>query len=736
MILFYDLLLVDDDPILMKPHSFRRQVLKKLVSAIPGQADLVSRQEITFSSPDASEQLLEVLADGFSRRWEGFVLKASDEPYFNFREQPRNSFSSCWIKLKKDYIPGLGDTADLAVVGAGYDAAEAARLGKPKLPWTHFHIGCLQNKDEVKRFNARPRFIVLDAFNQSVTKPDFDYLRRHGQWQAIDVSSSSQPYEVVVEAGLSCKMDVLFSKPFVFEVMGSGFDKPANRDHFLLRFPRLVKIHKDRDFKDTVSFNELQLMADEARKTPREEDLHEEIVQWRDKLRKAGRGKKGVASWENSQDAECGDQPLPFQESRAVTERARSVTAVPIVRVDSQEMLQTSDVSLRPSSRQSTSTVTTGSSVPTPPASSPEANRDGYSEEHDNLHDNDPLPSTRKRSRNERESREIEVRSKRARPSALKILVPCLSRIPPRRTGSLHLEGVNRPMRDITNSPEQQRPRPPHRSNKQDQVSIPALELVRKLDVGTVVRPTTRPRRKIVDSSPTRESTPSEHSGITVASTIPRAEQAQPAATADSTTEGSTASQSSDTPNLSPKRLARPTLLHPTLTSSSSSAPSTPSLLTTSSLIPEIPVFSHSLVLLSPCIAQMPYLTQELLPALGATVIDSGVADSALLLSLSSSIPSESRGKDTMVALVEPHRVDATAEFLRSLVSVVRDTGKDIAIWDWRLLEKMHGKTRRKKAIGKCYVGCMRNREGAEDILIHWKSGDVSPSVGQEAWFD
>ena len=43
--------------------------------------------------------------------------------------------------------------------------------------------------------------------------------------------------------------------------MGAGFDKLADTSYFALRFPRLLKIHGDRSFNDTISFEELQEMA-------------------------------------------------------------------------------------------------------------------------------------------------------------------------------------------------------------------------------------------------------------------------------------------------------------------------------------------------------------------------------------------------------------------------------------------------------------------------------------------
>ena len=68
----------------------------------------------------------------------------------------------------------------------------------------------------------------------------------------------------------------LFSNPFVVEVMGAEFDKPADVQYFTLRFPRLQKIHKDRTFKKTVRFDELQMLARKSKEACEENRSREE----------------------------------------------------------------------------------------------------------------------------------------------------------------------------------------------------------------------------------------------------------------------------------------------------------------------------------------------------------------------------------------------------------------------------------------------------------------------------
>lgn len=105
MIVFYDIMLPDDILCARQSQDRRRTLLERLVHCIPGQADVGSRQVIRFSSTDAAESLRKALASAIAQRWEGLVLKGCHDPY------PSLCQDRASIKLKKDYIPGLGDTA-------------------------------------------------------------------------------------------------------------------------------------------------------------------------------------------------------------------------------------------------------------------------------------------------------------------------------------------------------------------------------------------------------------------------------------------------------------------------------------------------------------------------------------------------------------------------------------------------------------------------------------------------
>ena len=284
MIIFYDVLLLDDALCLNESYEKRRKRLESLVRRVPGYAEVGTREIIDFSSHRAPQQLRDTFANGISRRWEGFVLKRCGEPFFSL-----NGASRC-IKLKKDYISGLGDTADLAIVGGRRSPTIEQELGIGRLSWTYFYIGCLENKAEVVRFAAIPRFRLLDVIRPPcISKNDIIHINRLGKFRETPFSPRCPELEVKIDQSQLLRPSELFKQPFVVEVLGAGFDKPSNASYYSLRHARVIKIHADRDVSHTLNFDELQKLADLNWELSGNSDSQEDR-RWIEKLtRNAGR---------------------------------------------------------------------------------------------------------------------------------------------------------------------------------------------------------------------------------------------------------------------------------------------------------------------------------------------------------------------------------------------------------------------------------------------------------------
>lgn len=81
MIIFYDVLVLDDINCIYEPYERRRQRLQVLVNPVPGHAELGEREKMDFRRPDAAVRLAHRLATAITQNWEGLVLKACQDPY-------------------------------------------------------------------------------------------------------------------------------------------------------------------------------------------------------------------------------------------------------------------------------------------------------------------------------------------------------------------------------------------------------------------------------------------------------------------------------------------------------------------------------------------------------------------------------------------------------------------------------------------------------------------------------
>ncbi|KAJ6107231.1 Nucleic acid-binding OB-fold [Penicillium sp. IBT 18751x] len=287
MIVCFDILLLDDDVCLREPHRKRRLLLQDVLQEIPGRAAIAEQEVLDFSKPDSRDRLEFIFASAISKRWEGCVLKASEEPYFPIYSAGVDKTFGRWIKLKKDYIPGLGDTVDFALIGGFYDAHDAAAFSG-KLRWTHFLVGCLLNKETLAHSETVPQFKVVDVVDHHCMHRDIlQYFNQVGEFYACE-PENFKGFDVTYGTSTLPRASSLYKKPFVVEMMGSGFEKPSNARYFTLRFPRILKVHTDRTFQDAVSQRELQLLAEDARSIP-EDDLSQEREEWRKRL-KVGSG--------------------------------------------------------------------------------------------------------------------------------------------------------------------------------------------------------------------------------------------------------------------------------------------------------------------------------------------------------------------------------------------------------------------------------------------------------------
>lgn len=325
-IVFFDLLLLDDKIIMNKPVDERRNWLREIYKKIGGRAWSAEWKIVDFSDvQSARKRLTEQFAASIADRCEGLILKPCDVPYFPFGAT-LDGRSSNYIKLKKDYISDLGDEADFAIVGGSYSAQQALKSGMNGLQWTEFHLGCLTNKLDVLRYDARPRFKIVGSIQQDqcIPKPILQAANAIGKFIAKSYTPGTPPSDFDLEHDPSLKIQSIFDSPLVFEVLGSGFQKPSKCNFLMLRHPRVKKLHEDRSWKDCVSMQELQQQAYNARGSP----AHSESQETRDWIEKLERKLRRKSARRRSATPRSGIVSTPATERSTVKSKCSTTTMI------------------------------------------------------------------------------------------------------------------------------------------------------------------------------------------------------------------------------------------------------------------------------------------------------------------------------------------------------------------------------------------------------------------------
>ncbi|CCM02607.1 uncharacterized protein FIBRA_04710 [Fibroporia radiculosa] len=265
-LVFFDILMLDDESLLQSTYSARRKVLESVIQITPGHAMLSERTAIDLVSPsrcagDGDAQLRSIFARVIADRQEGLVLKA-DEGKYNERRFP-------WVKLKKDYIPGYGDCVDLVLLGASWEKDRARELRVSPNAFTTFYIGALSNSEEIKP-RCLPHFQIFFTVCYGLSREaleSLNFLIKSSDTvkcgPGIPLTGLSYTYNLF--SGLKLPATML-TMPLLVEVFGGGFTKAPQCKFYELRFPRISKFYRatERSWRDGTTLPEFQEIAREA----------------------------------------------------------------------------------------------------------------------------------------------------------------------------------------------------------------------------------------------------------------------------------------------------------------------------------------------------------------------------------------------------------------------------------------------------------------------------------------
>ncbi|KAF2199406.1 ATP-dependent DNA ligase [Delitschia confertaspora ATCC 74209] len=228
----FDLLYLNGEALVNKSFRERRELLHD--SFVPTEGELAFAK---YGNTNELEEIQVLLEDSVKSGCEGLMVKMLDGPESSYEPSKR---SQNWLKVKKDYLAGVGDSLDLVVLGAYFGR------GKRTSWYGAFLLACYnpntQNYETVCNIGTGFSEVILEEFHKQlqeyvIDRPKPFYLHSSGNKDQPDVWFEPKLVWEVKTADLTLSPRYKAAADQLSANGGKGIS---------LRFPRFIKLRDDK----------------------------------------------------------------------------------------------------------------------------------------------------------------------------------------------------------------------------------------------------------------------------------------------------------------------------------------------------------------------------------------------------------------------------------------------------------------------------------------------------------